>query len=81
MKLLSKDNAKTIKGEKLGYVTHILYMSPYTFNSMGINVCSHATQGCANSCLVNSGMGGIYESVKNSRRYNCHHPQLFQDYF
>lgn len=62
--LLSKNNKKTIKGEKLGYITYILYMSPFTQNSKGINVCSHASAGCAESCLVGSGM---YENVKNGR--------------
>lgn len=66
--LLSTNNAKTIKGEKLGYITYILYMSPFTANSKGINVCSHASKGCADSCLVGSGFGGMYENVKNGRR-------------
>jgi hypothetical protein len=65
--LLSTNNAKTIKGEKLGYITYILYMSPFTANSKGINVCSHASKGCADSCLVGSGFGGMYTSVKQGR--------------
>jgi len=66
--LLSTNNAKTIKGEKLGYLTYILYMSPFKANSLGKNVCSHASKGCADSCLVGSGFGGMYTSVKNGRR-------------
>lgn len=65
--LLSFNNAKTIKGEKLGYKTFILYMSPFTANSKGINVCSHASKGCADSCLVGSGFGGMYTSVMQGR--------------
>lgn len=65
--LLSTNNAKTIKGEKLGYMTYILYMSPFTSNSKGINVCSHASKGCADSCLVGSGFGGMYTSVMQGR--------------
>lgn len=65
--LLSTNNAKTIKGEKLGYMTYILYMSPFTQNSKGINVCSHASKGCADSCLVGSGFGGMYENVNKGR--------------
>jgi hypothetical protein len=65
--LLSTNNAKTIKGEKLGYMTYILYMSPFTANSKGINVCSHASKGCADSCLVGSGFGGMYTTVKQGR--------------
>jgi hypothetical protein len=65
--LLSTNNAKTIKGEKLGYMTYILYMSPFNLNSKGINVCSHASKGCADSCLVGSGFGGMYTSVMQGR--------------
>jgi hypothetical protein len=65
--LLTTNNAKTIKGEKLGYMTYILYMSPFKANSKGINVCSHASKGCADSCLVGSGFGGMYESVYKGR--------------
>lgn len=65
--LLTTNNAKTIKGEKLGYLTYILYMAPYKANSKGINVCSHASKGCADSCLVGSGFGGMYESVYKGR--------------
>ena len=65
--LLSTNNAKTIKGEKLGYMTYILYMSPFTANSKGINVCSHASKGCADSCLVSSGFGGMYANIKQGR--------------
>jgi hypothetical protein len=65
--LLSTNNAKTMKGEKLGYITYIMYMSPFTQNSKGINVCSHASRGCADACLVGSGFGGIYEGVYRGR--------------
>lgn len=65
--LLTRNNNKTMKGEKLGYRTYILYMSPFTFNSTGKNVCSHASKGCAESCLVGSGFGGMYDAVKQGR--------------
>ena len=67
-KLLTTNNKKTIKGEKLGYLTYILFMSPFTANSKGINVCSHATKGCAASCLVGSGFGGMYTNVAEGRK-------------
>lgn len=66
--LLSTNNQKTIKGEGLGYKTYILYMSPFTANSKGINVCSHASKGCVESCLVGSGFGGMYINVAKGRR-------------
>ena len=53
--LLSTNNAKTIKGEKVGYTTYIMYLSPFTQNSKGINLCSHASAGCAKACLFSSG--------------------------
>lgn len=65
--LLSTNNKKTIKGEKLGYITYIMYMSPYTVNSKGINLCSHASKGCSDSCLVGSGFGGMYSNVIQGR--------------
>jgi hypothetical protein len=65
--LLTRNNNKTMKGEKLGYRTYILYMSPFKFNTKGKNVCSHASKGCAESCLVGSGFGGMYSQVKEGR--------------
>lgn len=65
--LLTTNNNKTMKGESLGYLTYILYMSPFKANSLGKNVCSHASKGCIASCLVGSGMGGMYEGVKKGR--------------
>jgi hypothetical protein len=65
--LLTTNNAKTVKGEKLGYMTYILYMSPFTLNSKNINVCSHASKGCADSCLYGSGHGGMFPKVQQGR--------------
>lgn len=65
--LLTTNNAKTIKGEKYGYKTFILYLSPFTQNGRGINVCSHATKGCAEACLFGSGFGGMFNSVEQAR--------------
>lgn len=53
--LLSTNNAKTVKGKKKGFTTYIMYLSPYTQNSKGINLCSHASEGCAKACLFGSG--------------------------
>lgn len=67
-RLLTKNNFKTLKGEKYGYLTYILYMSPATDNTKGINLCPHASAGCASACLFTSGFGGMYEKVANGRR-------------
>ena len=66
-KLLTTNNAKTLKGGKLGYVTYILYMSPFRQNSKGINLCSHASAGCAEACLFSSGFGGMFNNVQQAR--------------
>jgi hypothetical protein len=65
--LLTKNNAKTKKGEKYGYITYILYMAPHKQNSLGKNLCPNASQGCAQACLYKSGFGGIYDSVQRGR--------------
>lgn len=53
--ILSTENAKTSKGEKLGYTTYISYLAPHTQNSKGVNLCPHASKGCAKACLFKSG--------------------------
>jgi len=65
--LLSSNNAKTVKGEKKNFKTFILYMSPFTQNSKGVNLCPMASNGCASACLFESGFGGIYTNVKQGR--------------
>ena len=65
--LLTSNNAKTVKGEKKKFKTFILYMSPFTLNSKGVNLCPMASKGCSDACLFESGFGGIYSSVKNGR--------------
>lgn len=68
MELLTTRNFKTEKGFKTkGYTTFILHLLPFKNNSQGINLCSHASVGCASACLVNSGMGGMIPKVKNAR--------------
>jgi hypothetical protein len=65
--LLSTNNAKTVKGEKKGITTYIMYLSPYNQNSKGINLCSHASDGCAKACLFGSGAARFSE-VQNGKR-------------
>jgi hypothetical protein len=64
--LLTTVNAKTVKGEKLGYITYILYLSPHTQNSKGINICPHASKGCAAACLFSSG-SARFENVQKGK--------------
>lgn len=65
--LLTKNNKKTIKGEKYGWITYIMYLAPFTQNSQNKNVCSHASTGCAEACLFGSGFGGMYTKVEQGR--------------
>ena len=63
--LLNYDNnAKTVKGQKKGYKTAILYLAPHI--QSGFNVCPQASKGCSKSCLYTSGMG-IFSNVQMGR--------------
>lgn len=66
LKLLTTQNSKTIKGEKYGYKTFILYMAPNTINDEGKNLCPMATKGCIKSCLYSAGMGK-FTNVQKAR--------------
>ena len=64
--LLSVDtNAKTVKGQKRGYLTGILYLAPSN-ESGAINVCPHASAGCRAACLYTAGRGS-FGNVKQAR--------------
>lgn len=64
-KLLNIDNnAKTVKGQKYGFMTAILYLAPS--NQSGFNVCPQASKGCKRACLYSAGHGA-YDSVKQGR--------------
>ena len=65
--LLTTNNTKTVKGEKYGWKTFILYMSPFNQNAKGVNICPQATAGCAEACLFGSGFGGMFNSVELAR--------------
>ena len=57
-------NAKTVKGQKRGVMTGILYLAP--FNLSGVNVCAYASAGCAAACLNTAGMG-VFNNVQKAR--------------
>jgi len=66
MKLLGTGNSKTVKGEKKGWTTYVMYLSPHKQNSKGKNLCSHASIGCAESCLFTAGRGRM-SNIKQAR--------------
>jgi hypothetical protein len=66
MKLLSVSaDAKTIKGEKKGYLTGILYLAPAS--TSGHNVCVMATEGCKAGCLSKAGRAAIFPAIEQAR--------------
>ena len=64
MKLLGTANAKTVKGEKKGYLTAVMYLAP--FNLSGFQVCPKASKGCAAACLNTAGRGR-FDKIQNAR--------------
>ena len=65
MKLLTIGNAKTTKGEDLGILTGILYLSPEVSDKL----CPYASQHCKALCLVNSGLADIIPRVNQARAH------------
>ena len=64
--LLSIDtNAKTVKGQKKGYKTGILYLAPASVSGV-VNVCVFASNACRIACLYSAGRGQ-FNSVQQAR--------------
>lgn len=59
MNLLNIDaNAKTVKGQKKGYMTAVLYLAPFKLS--GYQMCPMADiAGCVGDCLNTAGRGGL----------------------
>ena len=64
MPILNQGNHNTIKGEKYGWKTYGIHLSPNTVS--GYNVCFDATTGCIDACLDTSGRGAM-PSVQAAR--------------
>jgi hypothetical protein len=64
MKLLNSGNAKTKKGEKMGWKTYGIHLAPSKLS--GFNTCQFATAGCAAACLNTAGRG-IMSNVQKAR--------------
>lgn len=78
-RLLRDSNAKTIKGEKLGWKTFILYMAPTNVSGL-TNVCPWASQGCRAACLYDAGRGR-FDKVKLGRLRKTVYFLLYRDEF
>ena len=58
-------NAKTVKGQSLGFMTGILYMAPHTIS--GVNLCSMAAIAeCDKACLYTAGRGA-FSTIQSAR--------------
>lgn len=64
MHLLTLNNAKTVKGEKKGVLTGILYLAPGKIS--GWEVCPKRSKGCTTSCLYTAGHGR-FSTVQQAR--------------
>jgi len=74
LKLLSKASAniKTKKGQKVGYMTYPLHLSPSNVSGV-VNTCPKATEGCIKACLNTAGRGGMFKeggtnSIQEARK-------------
>lgn len=67
MKLLTVGDAKTSKGEKLGYLTGILYLSPADESGI-MNTCPKSTAGCRAACLYTAGRAAIFPMINKARQ-------------
>jgi len=59
-------NQKVEKGEKQGWLTAIMHLSPA--KASGFQVCSSATKGCEAACLNTAGRGGIFAKGETDNR-------------
>jgi len=65
LKLLNVQNAKTVKGEKRGFMTFIMYLAPGKLS--GYEVCPKSTAECRQGCLYFAGMGR-FDNVQAARK-------------
>jgi hypothetical protein len=67
-------DAKTVKGQKKGVLTGILYMAPHTIAG-GKTLCPFSTAGCRAVCLYTAGRGGFNmvqaARINKSREYQA----------
>lgn len=77
--LLGYQSTKTVKGEKLGYVTAILYLAPHQMTP-GPSLCPFSSPGCRSVCLQSSGqLRFSVEDRKHKTMYFRQHTREFID--
>ena len=67
MNIFTFENAKTSKGESLGYLTAIRYLAPHYDSGLGVNVCPRAGA-CVSACLYTAGRAATFASINETRR-------------
>lgn len=66
--LLSVDaDGKTPKGQAMGYLTGILYLSPANEADAKITLCPGATKECVAACLHNQGRIKLFKKIRAAR--------------
>jgi hypothetical protein len=78
--LLTMNSAKTIKSQKRGYDTYIMYLTPHKDNASKANACPNASKGCIAACLFNSGnarFNKVQEGRYNKSNYLIEDPKAF----
>ena len=60
-------DAKTIKGEKRGFLTGILYLAPANEAGPEVNLCPMSTAECRYGCLYTAGMAGVFPKIVEGR--------------
>ncbi len=63
--LAASGDAKTVKGEKKGYLTAIMYLAPNVVATRK-TLCAHASPACIVACLYTAGRGA-FSNVQNAR--------------
>ena len=54
-------DAKTVKGEKIGVLTGVLYLAPADVS--GREVCAKRSKGCTDACLYTAGRGAFTKNI------------------
>jgi len=68
MKILGLSSFKTVKGERLGILTGIIYLVPADGFSPSVNLCPGASRGCREACLFTAGRGIMRPVIEGRRR-------------
>ncbi len=63
--IAASGDAKTVKGEKRGYLTAIMYLAPHTIGTKK-TLCAHASPACMAACLYTAGRGA-FNNVQAAR--------------